>query len=81
MLKRFENVGLQTSEKVSWKKNKKKRAKHKIDRPFTERAILTNCKHYSIQSMLSEPPCTRTTFEAERQEVSSDLARDAATTP
>ena len=34
MWKSFENVGLQTSEKVSWEKNNKKEtcAKHKIDR-------------------------------------------------
>jgi len=33
MWKSFENVGLQTSEKVSWEKKKKKTCvKHKIDR-------------------------------------------------
>jgi len=33
MWKRFENIGLQTSEKVSWEKNKKETcAKRKIDR-------------------------------------------------
>jgi len=33
MWKSFEKIGLQTSEKVSWEKNKKETcAKHKIDR-------------------------------------------------
>jgi len=41
MWKSFENIGLQTSEKVSWEKRNKKEtcAKHKIDRSQNGQAI------------------------------------------
>ena len=44
MWKSFENIGLQTSEKVSWEK-KETCAKHKIDRSQNGRSNKTSCMH------------------------------------
>ena len=51
MWKSFENIGLQTSEKVSWEKKKETCAKHKIDRSQNGRSNKYNnsntCPIYS----------------------------------
>jgi len=48
MWKSFENIGLQTSEKVSWEKKKKETcAKHKIDRSQNGRSNYQLFRHAS----------------------------------
>jgi len=50
MWKSFENIGLQTSEKVSWEKNKQTCAKHKIDRSQNGRSNEESIEVLGLQS-------------------------------
>ena len=55
MWKSFENIGLQTSEKVSWEKNKKETCvKHKIDRSQNGRSNNTQISIYRRKVLTSE---------------------------
>ena len=55
----FENIGLQTSEKVSWEKKKKTCAKHKIDRSQNGRSNKPMALSIAAKSTanISEPCC------------------------
>jgi len=59
MWKSFENIGLQTSEKVSWEKEKETCAKHKIDRSQNGR---------SKKPSLEVAPTTLATFSSRDHE-------------
>ena len=57
MWKSFENIGLQTSEKVSWGKKKETCAKHKIDRSQNGRSNKGRTLAYYGHTMRKQGSC------------------------